>query len=45
MIRFRNTMNGPRDKDFIRGYGFQGGGSQTFNWARARVRRRLQAAR
>ena len=32
-IRFRNTMNGPRDKDFIRGYGFQGGGSQTFNWA------------
>ena len=26
-IRFRNTMNGPREKDFIRGYGFQGGGA------------------
>ena len=33
-IRFRNTMKGPRSKEFIRGYGFQGGGSQTFNWAR-----------
>jgi choline dehydrogenase-like flavoprotein len=32
-IRFRNTMNGPRTKEFIRGYGFQGGGSETFNWA------------
>jgi len=32
-IRFQNTMNGPRSKDFIRGYGFQGGGSQTFDWA------------
>jgi choline dehydrogenase-like flavoprotein len=32
-IRFRNTMNGPRTKDFIRGYGFQGGGSDSFNWS------------
>ncbi|HZA36696.1 MAG TPA: GMC family oxidoreductase [Vicinamibacterales bacterium] len=32
-IRFQNTMNGPRSKEFIRGYGFQGGGSQTFNWS------------
>jgi choline dehydrogenase-like flavoprotein len=31
-IRFRNTMNGPRHKDFLRGYGFQGGGSLNFNW-------------
>ena len=26
-IRFRNTIDGPRSKDFIRGYGFQGGGA------------------
>ena len=26
MIRFRNTKDGPRDKRFLRGYGFQGGG-------------------
>jgi choline dehydrogenase-like flavoprotein len=32
-IRFRNTANGPRSKDFLRGYGFQGGGSQAFNWS------------
>jgi choline dehydrogenase-like flavoprotein len=31
-IRFRNTANGPREKDFIRGYGFQGGGSLGFNF-------------
>jgi choline dehydrogenase-like flavoprotein len=31
VIRFRNTMNGPRHKDFIRGYGFQGGSSLDHN--------------
>lgn len=25
IIRFRNTHNGPRSKDFIRGFGYQGG--------------------
>ena len=43
-IRFRNTMNGPRHKDFLRGYGFQGGGEPAFNWTRPgsvrRTRRR-----
>ena len=29
-IRMRNTINGPRQKNFIRGYGFQGGGSTSF---------------
>jgi choline dehydrogenase-like flavoprotein len=32
-IRFRNTISGPRSKDFLRGYGFQGGGAQSFNMA------------
>jgi len=31
-IRFRNTMNGPREKDFVRGYGFQGGGALNFSF-------------
>ena len=31
-IRFQNTMNGPRSKEFIRGYGFQGGGNINFNF-------------
>jgi choline dehydrogenase-like flavoprotein len=31
-IRFRNTTDGPRHKDFIRGYGYQGGGSLGFNF-------------
>jgi glucoside 3-dehydrogenase (cytochrome c) catalytic subunit len=31
VIRFRNTKDGPRDKRFLRGYGFQGGGSTNFN--------------
>ena len=31
-IRFRNTHDGPRSKNFIRGYGFQGGGGASFNW-------------
>ena len=32
-IRFRNTMNGPRHKEFIRGYGYQGGGNLSFNFS------------
>jgi choline dehydrogenase-like flavoprotein len=32
MIRFRNTKNGPRDKRFLRGYGFQGGGEASFRF-------------
>jgi choline dehydrogenase-like flavoprotein len=32
VIRFRNTKSGPQAKDFLRGYGFQGGGSTSFNW-------------
>jgi choline dehydrogenase-like flavoprotein len=31
VIRFRNTINGPRHKEFLRGYGFQGGSSLDFN--------------
>jgi choline dehydrogenase-like flavoprotein len=30
-IRMHNTASGPRHKDFIRGFGYQGGGSTTFN--------------
>ncbi len=29
-IRMKNTINGPRHKDYIRGFGFQGGGSTSF---------------
>jgi len=32
VIRFRNTQSGPQQKDFIRGYGFQGGGGTRLNW-------------
>lgn len=32
VIRFRNTHNGPRSKNFLRGYGYQGGGGVNFNW-------------
>lgn len=32
LIRFRNTIEGERSKDFMRGYGFQGGGSTSFNF-------------
>jgi choline dehydrogenase-like flavoprotein len=32
VIRFRNTKDGPKSKDLLRGYGFQGGGSMSFNW-------------
>ena len=31
-IRFRNTMSGPRHKDFVRGYGFQGGNNVALNF-------------
>jgi choline dehydrogenase-like flavoprotein len=31
VIRFRNTAKGERSKKFVRGYGFQGGGSTNFN--------------
>jgi choline dehydrogenase-like flavoprotein len=30
VIRFRNTANGERHKDFLRGYGFQGGSALNF---------------
>ncbi|MGH9407175.1 MAG: GMC oxidoreductase [Terriglobia bacterium] len=34
VIRFRNTHSGPRSKNFIRGFGYQGGGSLSFTqWA------------
>jgi choline dehydrogenase-like flavoprotein len=33
VIRFRNTMNGPRHPAYVRGYGFQGGNRLDFNWA------------
>jgi len=33
VIRFQNTPRGPRSKDFIRGYGFQGGGATSFSMA------------
>lgn len=32
VIRFRNTAKGPRHKNFIRGFGFQGGASASFRW-------------
>lgn len=32
VIRFRNPVNGPRSKDFLRGYGFQGGNSVELSW-------------
>jgi choline dehydrogenase-like flavoprotein len=33
VIRFRNTANGERHKDFLRGYGFQGGSALNFAYA------------
>jgi choline dehydrogenase-like flavoprotein len=35
VIRFRNTMNGPRHPKFLRGFGFQGGGSTNFTFGAA----------
>ena len=32
VIRFRNTAKGERHKDFLRGYGFQGGSELTYSW-------------
>jgi len=32
VIRFRNTLNGPKHPHFLRGYGFQGGGGPGFNF-------------
>jgi glucoside 3-dehydrogenase (cytochrome c) catalytic subunit len=32
VIRFRNTMNGPKSTKFVRGYGFQGGNRAGFNY-------------
>ncbi|HVA00459.1 MAG TPA: GMC family oxidoreductase [Terriglobia bacterium] len=32
VIRFRNAHQGPRSKEFLRGYGYQGGGGPKFNW-------------
>jgi choline dehydrogenase-like flavoprotein len=31
LIRFQNTINGPRHKDYLRGYGFQGGSEIGFS--------------
>jgi choline dehydrogenase-like flavoprotein len=33
VVRFRNTANGERHKDFLRGYGFQGGSALNFSIA------------
>jgi choline dehydrogenase-like flavoprotein len=33
LIRFRNTADGERSKKFLRGYGFQGGGSSSLNFS------------
>jgi choline dehydrogenase-like flavoprotein len=35
VARFRNLASGPRSKNFIRGYGYEGGGSTDFNWKAA----------
>jgi len=32
VIRFRNTKKGAKFTKFLRGYGFQGGGTTQFNW-------------
>src|SRR5215472_14809667 len=33
VARFRNLPGGPKSKKFIRGYGYEGEGHTTFNWA------------
>jgi choline dehydrogenase-like flavoprotein len=35
VARFRNLRKGPRSKNFIRGYGYEGAGETNFNWAAA----------
>jgi choline dehydrogenase-like flavoprotein len=32
VARFRNTLEGPPSKNFLRGYGFEGGSEVDFNW-------------
>lgn len=32
VVRFRNTLRGPRSKKFLRGYGYQGSGAVNFKW-------------
>ena len=32
VVRFRNLPGGPQSKDFLRGYGYEGGGGTNFNW-------------
>ncbi len=33
VVRFRNTKKGPGSRQFLRGYGFQGGSSVSFDWS------------
>jgi glucoside 3-dehydrogenase (cytochrome c) catalytic subunit len=33
VARFRNLKNGPRSKNFLRGYGYEGGTDLDFNWS------------
>ena len=33
VARFRNTKGGPRSKNFLRGYGFEGDTELSFNWS------------
>ena len=33
VARFRNTKGGPRSKNFLRGYGFEGDTEMSFNWS------------
>ncbi len=35
IARFRNLAKGPRSKNFIRGYGYEGEGDTSFNWEAA----------
>jgi choline dehydrogenase-like flavoprotein len=32
VARFRNTLQGPASKNFLRGYGYEGGSEVDFNW-------------
>ena len=44
-IRMKNTINGPRQKDYLRGFGFQGGGSTSFRMNAPGLRRRRSRRR
>jgi len=35
IARFRNLPGGPKSKDFLRGFGYEGGGGSNFNWEAA----------